>query len=82
MFEQSNGTLLDTEGGKRCKVLLIFTEQRHVVKCCLWAQDTSTAWWDPIIMQAWDDDQWLQDSQMFLRWCAELIPALQCRTPK
>ncbi|KAM7163614.1 uncharacterized protein RBU57_007827 [Macrochelys suwanniensis] len=62
------------------RLLSAFMKQLHMVNCCFWAHDTSTEWWDHIVMQVWDDKQWLQNFWMrkatFLELCAELAPAL------
>ncbi|XP_067388051.1 uncharacterized protein [Emydura macquarii macquarii] len=46
-----------------------------------WCRETSTDWWDRIVMQLWDDDQWLQNFRMrkatFLELCSELAPSLK-----
>ncbi|XP_065414936.1 uncharacterized protein LOC135973811 isoform X1 [Chrysemys picta bellii] len=62
------------------RLLVAFTEQLNMVDRCFWAQKTSTEWWDCIIIQIWDDKQWLQNFRMwkatFLELRAELAPAL------
>ncbi|XP_067148208.1 uncharacterized protein [Apteryx mantelli] len=46
-----------------------------------WSKRTSTAWWDHIVLQTWDDQEWLQNfhmrKQTFLELCEELTPALR-----
>uniref|UniRef100_A0A8C4YQS5 Putative nuclease HARBI1 n=1 Tax=Gopherus evgoodei TaxID=1825980 RepID=A0A8C4YQS5_9SAUR len=46
-----------------------------------WARETSTEWWDHIIMEVWDDEQWLQNFRMrkatFMELCEELAPTLR-----
>ncbi|KAM9143899.1 uncharacterized protein ACDP82_007612 [Pangshura tecta] len=63
------------------RLLLVFTEQLHAVDRRYWARETSTEWWDRIVMHGWDDEQWLQNFRMrkstFLELCAELAPALR-----
>ncbi|XP_039340857.1 leucine-rich repeat-containing protein 63 isoform X5 [Mauremys reevesii] len=63
-------------------VLVTFMEQLQMVEHCFWARETTTDWWDRIVIQA-DDEQWLQNFRMcqatFLDLCAELAPALQRR---
>ncbi|KAM7177895.1 uncharacterized protein RBU57_001288 [Macrochelys suwanniensis] len=48
-----------------------------------WARETSTEWWDHIVMQVWDDEQWLQNFRMrkatFMGLCDELAPTLRCK---
>ncbi|XP_065426829.1 uncharacterized protein LOC135976159 [Chrysemys picta bellii] len=50
------------------------------MECCFWARETSTEWWDHIIMQVWDDEQWLQNfwrrKATFMGLCEELAPTL------
>ncbi|XP_075760478.1 uncharacterized protein LOC142819198 [Pelodiscus sinensis] len=47
----------------------------------VWRLDTSSDWWDWLIMQQWDDDQWLRNFRMqkatFQELCTWLAPALQ-----
>ncbi|CAM4403783.1 unnamed protein product [Caretta caretta] len=51
-----------------------------------WARQTSTDWWDRIVLQVWDDSQWLRNFCMckatFLELCELLSPALNCRITK
>ncbi|XP_065435678.1 uncharacterized protein LOC135978883 [Chrysemys picta bellii] len=46
-----------------------------------WAQETSTDRWDRIVLQVWDDSQWLQNFRMrkgtFMELCDLLSPALK-----
>ncbi|KAG6941319.1 hypothetical protein G0U57_007416 [Chelydra serpentina] len=46
-----------------------------------WARETSTDWWDRIVLQVWDDSQWLQNFCMrkgtFMELCDLLSPALK-----
>ncbi|XP_065438119.1 uncharacterized protein LOC135981036 [Chrysemys picta bellii] len=55
--------------------MLITVERRF------WARETSTEWWDHIIMEAWDDEQWLQNFRMrkatFMGLCEALAPTLR-----
>lgn len=61
-------------------------QQLNMVECSFWSQETSTDWWDRIVMQLWDDKQWLQNFWMrkatFQELCAELLPALKCSNTK
>ncbi|XP_075785279.1 uncharacterized protein LOC142829453 [Pelodiscus sinensis] len=41
----------------------------------IWRHETSSGWWDQLIMQLWDDDHCLHNFQMEL--CAWLAPALK-----
>ncbi|XP_075756523.1 pterin-4-alpha-carbinolamine dehydratase 2 isoform X1 [Pelodiscus sinensis] len=55
--------------------LKLFMERR------VWRLDTSSDWCDWLVMQQWDDDQWLRNFRMqkttFQELCAWLTPALQ-----
>uniref|UniRef100_A0A8C3XL67 DDE Tnp4 domain-containing protein n=1 Tax=Chelydra serpentina TaxID=8475 RepID=A0A8C3XL67_CHESE len=46
-----------------------------------WARETSTDWWDRIVLQVWDESQWLRNFWMrkgtFLELCELLSPALK-----
>uniref|UniRef100_A0A674I6D5 Putative nuclease HARBI1 n=1 Tax=Terrapene triunguis TaxID=2587831 RepID=A0A674I6D5_9SAUR len=46
-----------------------------------WARETSTDWWDRIVLQVWDDSQWLRNFRMrkgtFMELCDLLSPALK-----
>ncbi|XP_075771803.1 uncharacterized protein LOC142823919 [Pelodiscus sinensis] len=52
----------------------------------LWRLDTSTDWWDRLVLGQWDDQQWLRNfrmrKRMFLELCAWLTPALQRATTR
>ena len=49
----------------------------------IWRLDTSSDWWDRIVLERWDDRQWTQNFRMrrdtFLELCEWLAPALQRR---
>uniref|UniRef100_A0A8C3FU42 DDE Tnp4 domain-containing protein n=1 Tax=Chrysemys picta bellii TaxID=8478 RepID=A0A8C3FU42_CHRPI len=63
------------------KLLVAFTDMLSTVERRFWARETSTEWWDYIIMEVWDDEQWLQNFRMrkatFMGLCEELAPTLQ-----
>ncbi|KAG6930721.1 hypothetical protein G0U57_003015, partial [Chelydra serpentina] len=46
-----------------------------------WARETSTDWWDRIVLQVWDESQWLRNFRMrkctFMELCELLSPALK-----
>ncbi|KAG6937574.1 hypothetical protein G0U57_009161, partial [Chelydra serpentina] len=46
-----------------------------------WARETSTDWWDHIVLQVWDESQWLRNFRMrkgtFIELCELLSPALK-----
>ncbi|CAM5092769.1 unnamed protein product [Natator depressus] len=56
------------------------------VECQFWAWQTSTDLWDGIVLQVWDDSQWLRNFRMrmatFLECCELLSPALKFRNTK
>uniref|UniRef100_A0A8C4Y9J3 DDE Tnp4 domain-containing protein n=1 Tax=Gopherus evgoodei TaxID=1825980 RepID=A0A8C4Y9J3_9SAUR len=47
----------------------------------VWARETSTEWWDHIVLQSWDDEQWLQNFRMrkatFMGLCDDLASNLR-----
>ncbi|CAM5107915.1 unnamed protein product [Eretmochelys imbricata] len=56
------------------------------VECRFWAWQTSRHWWYRIMLQVWNDSQWLRNFRMrkatFLELCELLSPALKCRNSK
>ncbi|XP_065440253.1 uncharacterized protein LOC135981485 [Chrysemys picta bellii] len=54
--------------------------------CRFWARQTSTDWWDRIVLQVWNDSQWLRNFHVhkstFLELCELLSPTLKCRNTK
>ncbi|CAM5076155.1 unnamed protein product [Natator depressus] len=56
------------------------------VECRFWARQTSTDWWDRIVLQVWDDSQWLRNFHMhkatFLELCELHSPTLKHRNIK
>ncbi|CAM4684816.1 unnamed protein product [Lepidochelys kempii] len=56
------------------------------VECRFWARQTSTDWWDCIVLQVWDDSQWLRNFHMrkttLLELCELLSSALKRRNTK
>ncbi|KAG6939890.1 hypothetical protein G0U57_020772, partial [Chelydra serpentina] len=61
----------------------IMVAMRHVdpVERRFWARETSTDWWDRIVLHVWDESQWLRNFRMrkgtFLELCELLSPALK-----
>ncbi|XP_075780666.1 uncharacterized protein LOC142827931 [Pelodiscus sinensis] len=49
----------------------------------IWRLDNSSDWWDPIVLERWEDRQWTQNFRMrrdtFLELCEWLAPALRRR---
>ncbi|XP_065415196.1 uncharacterized protein LOC135973886 [Chrysemys picta bellii] len=74
---------MDSHNTYDTRLLVAFMDLLTTVERCFWVRETSTAWWDHIVMQVWDDEQWLQNFRMrkatFMVWCDELAPALQCK---
>lgn len=64
------------ERGYRATATVLFLEQLLLVLCHFWAQETSTDWWDRIVLKIWDDQQWQQnfrrEKAIFSEICAEL----------
>ncbi|XP_050809901.1 iron-sulfur protein NUBPL isoform X5 [Gopherus flavomarginatus] len=54
--------------------------QVHAMERRFWARETSIDWWDCIVLQVWDDSQWLRNFRMyratFVELCDLLSPAL------
>ncbi|CAM2106548.1 unnamed protein product [Caretta caretta] len=66
--------------------IMVLMGQVHAVEHRFWARETSTDWWDHIVLQVWDDSQWLRNFRMrkgtFMELCDLLSPALRCKTTK
>ncbi|CAM5073331.1 unnamed protein product [Natator depressus] len=66
--------------------IMVLMGQVHAVECRFWARETSTDWWDRIVLQVWDDSQWLRNFRMskdtFMELCDLLSPALRCKNTK
>ncbi|EMP37676.1 Methionine synthase reductase [Chelonia mydas] len=41
--------------------IMVLMGQVHAVERRFWAQETSTDWWDHIVLQVWDDSHWLRN---------------------
>ncbi|CAM5111148.1 unnamed protein product [Natator depressus] len=70
-----------------CSVhIMVSIGQVHGVERRFWAQETSTEWWDCIMLQVWDDCQWLRNFRMrkdtFMELCDLLSPALKHKNTK
>ncbi|CAM4703579.1 unnamed protein product [Lepidochelys kempii] len=61
--------------------IMVLMGQVHAVECRFWACETSTDWWDHIVLQVWDNSQWLRNFRMrkgtFMELCDLLSPALK-----
>ncbi|XP_075753923.1 uncharacterized protein LOC142818427 isoform X2 [Pelodiscus sinensis] len=68
------------------EVVASLWHQHPKVERPLWRLDTSTDWWDRLVLGQWDDQQWLRNfrmrKRMFLELCAWLAPALQRATTR
>ncbi|CAM5163300.1 unnamed protein product [Natator depressus] len=66
--------------------IMVLMGQAHVMERRFWARETSTDWWDRIVLQVWDDSQWLQNFCMhkgtFMEFCDLLSPALKRKNTK
>ncbi|CAM4559028.1 unnamed protein product [Lepidochelys olivacea] len=66
--------------------IMVLMGQVRSVECRFWAQETSTDWWDHIVLQVWDDSQWLRNFRMrkgtFMELCDLLSPALKRKNTK
>ncbi|XP_048695890.2 mitochondrial calcium uniporter regulator 1 isoform X1 [Caretta caretta] len=61
--------------------IMVLMGQVHAVERRFWARETSTDWWDRIVLQVWDNSQWLRNFCMrkgtFMELCDLLSPALK-----
>ncbi|EMP31980.1 hypothetical protein UY3_10904 [Chelonia mydas] len=66
--------------------ILVAMGQAHAVERRFWTRETSTDWWDRIVLQVWDDSQWLRNFRMrkgtFMELCDLLSPALKRKNTK
>ncbi|CAM4685680.1 unnamed protein product [Lepidochelys kempii] len=66
--------------------IMVLMGQAHVVERRFWASEIGTDWWDHIVLQVWDDSQWLRNFHMhegtFMELCDLLSPALKCMNTK
>ncbi|CAM4691416.1 unnamed protein product, partial [Caretta caretta] len=66
--------------------IMVLMGQVHTVECRFWAWETSTDWWDRIVLQVWDDSQGLRNFRMrkgtFMELCDLLSPALRHKNTK
>nr|XP_048717289.1 uncharacterized protein LOC125641420 [Caretta caretta] len=66
--------------------IMVLLGQAHAVERRFWARETSTEWWDHIVLQVWDDSQWLRNFRMhkgtFMELCDLLSPALKHKNTK
>ncbi|CAM5150989.1 unnamed protein product [Natator depressus] len=61
--------------------IMVLMGQVHAVERQFWSRETSTDWWDRVVLQVWDDPQWLRNFRMrkgtFMELCNLLSPALK-----
>uniref|UniRef100_A0A8C3HLG3 Nuclease HARBI1 n=1 Tax=Chrysemys picta bellii TaxID=8478 RepID=A0A8C3HLG3_CHRPI len=66
--------------------IMVLMGQVHAVERRFWARETSTDWWDRIVLQVWDDSQWLRNFRMrkgtFMEVCDLLSSALKRQNTK
>uniref|UniRef100_A0A8C3F917 DDE Tnp4 domain-containing protein n=1 Tax=Chrysemys picta bellii TaxID=8478 RepID=A0A8C3F917_CHRPI len=72
---------IETRNTYDTKLLVAFTDMLSTVERRFWVRETSMEWWDHIVMEVWDDEQWLQNFWMrkatFMGLCEELAPTLR-----
>ncbi|CAM5142495.1 unnamed protein product [Eretmochelys imbricata] len=72
---------VDSHNAYDTRLLVAFTDMLTTMERRFWARETSTEWWDHIVMQVWDDKQWLRTFRMrkatFMGLCEELSPILR-----
>ncbi|CAM4440791.1 unnamed protein product [Lepidochelys kempii] len=66
--------------------IMVLLGQVHAVERRFWARETSTDWWDRIVLRVWDDSQWLKNfctcRATFMELCDLLSPALKHKDTK
>ncbi|KAG6936616.1 hypothetical protein G0U57_012001, partial [Chelydra serpentina] len=72
--------LLQSAGPRTLDIMVAMGHVDPVERRC-WARETSTDWWDRIVLQVWDESQWLRNFRMrkctFMELCELLSPALK-----
>ncbi|KAG6938877.1 hypothetical protein G0U57_004526 [Chelydra serpentina] len=80
-IDSERGTDLSQSTGPRTVDIMVALGHVDAVERRFWAQETSTDWWDHIVLQVWDESQWLRNFWMrkstFLELCDLLSPALK-----
>ncbi|XP_075778966.1 uncharacterized protein LOC142827399 [Pelodiscus sinensis] len=68
------------------KAMAVVWHQHPTVVRPVWSLDSSTDWWDRVVLGLWDDQQWLRNFRMrkrtFQQLCTWLTPALQRATTR
>uniref|UniRef100_A0A8C4WRI3 Putative nuclease HARBI1 n=1 Tax=Gopherus evgoodei TaxID=1825980 RepID=A0A8C4WRI3_9SAUR len=77
--------LSQTAGPCSLEILLVMG-QVLAIERRFWARETSTDWWDRIVLRVWDDSQWLRNFRMrkgtFMELCDLLSPPLKRHNTK
>ncbi|XP_050803907.1 uncharacterized protein LOC127048279 [Gopherus flavomarginatus] len=77
--------LSQIEGPCALEILMVMG-QVLAIERRFWAWKTSRDWWDHIVLQVWDDSQWLRNFSMhkgtFMELCDLLSPALKRQNTK
>ncbi|KAG6925862.1 hypothetical protein G0U57_013254 [Chelydra serpentina] len=79
--DNDRDTDLSQSTGPRKVDVMVAVGHVDAVECRFWARETSTDWWDHIVLQVWDESQGLRNFRMrkstFLELCELLSPALK-----
>uniref|UniRef100_A0A8C3I5I3 DDE Tnp4 domain-containing protein n=1 Tax=Chrysemys picta bellii TaxID=8478 RepID=A0A8C3I5I3_CHRPI len=82
-IKSERGTELSQSTGPRAMNIMVAMGHVDAVERQFWARVKSTDWWDRIVLQVWDESQWLRNFRMckgtFLELCELLSPALKCK---
>ncbi|CAM5075757.1 unnamed protein product [Eretmochelys imbricata] len=66
--------------------IMVLMGQAHEIERRFWARETNADWWDCIVLQVWDDSQWLRNFCMhkgtFMELCDLLSFALRHKNTK
>ncbi|KAG6938868.1 hypothetical protein G0U57_004517, partial [Chelydra serpentina] len=80
-MNSERGTDLSQSTGPQPVEIMVSMGHVDPVERRFWARETSTDWWDHIVLQVWDESQWLRNIRMrkgtFLELCELLSPALK-----
>ncbi|KAG6927814.1 hypothetical protein G0U57_009276, partial [Chelydra serpentina] len=80
-MNSERGIELSQSTGPRTVEIMVAMGHVDPVERRFWARETSTDWWDRIVLQVWDESQWLRNFRMrkgtFLELCELLSPALK-----
>ncbi|XP_065423564.1 uncharacterized protein LOC135975661 [Chrysemys picta bellii] len=80
-LKSESSTDLSESTGPSAEDITVAMGHVDAVERGFWARETSTEWWDRIVLQVWDESQWLRNFRMrkgtFLELCELLSPALK-----